>query len=208
MQDAISFPDYHCFASNQTGNTVLLSTALILPSLDSAAFSTTNTAISLCLFLAGAYSTGQISHLVGPRRRLWLILCNALQTLLVTVAAALQYIHGAQPHSLALLAFASGSQVVQSRSLRMTEISTAMATAAWVDLVIDSRLMALREGNRPRNRRLAFLVALVAGTLLGAGIYRTAGSAVAIFVSAGGKAVVTGMFFFNEAEREKQQEAV
>jgi hypothetical protein len=24
IQDAISFPDYHCFASNQTGNTVFL----------------------------------------------------------------------------------------------------------------------------------------------------------------------------------------
>ncbi|KAJ4422796.1 hypothetical protein N0V82_002575 [Gnomoniopsis sp. IMI 355080] len=212
MQDVISFPDYHCFASNQTGNTVLLSMALILPPLDGAAFSTINTAIALSLFLAGAYFTGQLSHLVGPRRRLWLILCNALQTLLVIAAAALQYVRGtAQPHSLALMAFASGSQVVQSRSLRMTEISTAMATAAWVDLVIDPRLLVVRRrgsegGNRPRNRRLAFLVTLVAGSLVGAGILRTAGSAVALFVSAGGKAVVTGMFFFNGAEKQKQQE--
>lgn len=180
--------------------------ALVLPSLDSPAFSTLNTAISLSFFLAGAYLTGQLSHLVGPRRRLWLILSNALQTVFVLAAAALQYVHGAQPYSLALLAFASGSQVVQSRSLRMTEISTAMATAAWVDLLIDSRLLVVREANRPRNRRLAFLVALVAGSLVGAGIFRTAGSAVAIFVSAGGKAVVTGLFFLNGADREKQQE--
>lgn len=111
--------------------------------------------------------------------------------------------------AIALLAFASGSQVVQSRSLRMTEISTAMATAAWVDLLIDPRLMAVRgEPNRPRNRRVAFLVALVAGSLLGAGIYRTAGSAVAVFVSAGGKAVVTVMYLFNGAEREKVEEEV
>lgn len=90
----------------------------------------------------------------------------------------------------------------------MTEISTAMATAAWVDLVIDPRLMVLREGNRPRNRRMAFLVALVAGSLVGAGIYRSYGSGVAIFVSAGGKAIVTCMFFFNGGEKEKQQEPV
>lgn len=97
----------------------------------------------------------------------------------------------------------------------MTEISTAMATAAWVDLLIDPRLMVVRccggggEGNRPRNRRLAFLFALVAGSLVGAGIFKKVGSTVAIFLSAGGKLVVTIMFFFNSAEKEKKhQEAV
>lgn len=103
---------------------------------------------------------------------------------------------------------------MQSRSLACTEISTAMATAAWVDLMIDPRLVSVGGGggaksNRPRNRRLAFLAVLVAGALVGAGIYRAAGSAVALFVSAGGKAVVTGMFWFNGAdpmERVKVQE--
>lgn len=212
--DAISFPDYHCFSSNQTGNTVFLAVALVIPQLNGDAFYTANIAVALGLFLAGGYLTGQLSHIVGPRLRIWLILCNLTQTLLVLAAAALQHVFGVLPTGrisllvIALLAFASGSQVVQSRSLRMTEISTAMATAAWVDLLIDPHLMAVREKNRPRNRRLAFLVALIAGSLLGAGIYRTAGSAVAIFVSAGGKAVVTGMFFLNGAEGEKEQEAV
>lgn len=213
LADAISFPDYHCFTSNQTGNTVFLSVALVLPQLNGDTFYTANIAVALGLFLAGGYLTGQLSHLVGPRLRLWLVLCNLAQTLLVVAAAALQHAYGTAPTgrasllAIALLAFASGSQVVQSRSLRMTEISTAMATAAWVDLLIDPRLMAVRgEPNRPRNRRIAFLVVLVAGSLLGAGIYRTAGSAVAVFVSAGGKAVVTGMYLFNGAEREKVEE--
>lgn len=97
-----------------------------------------------------------------------------------------------------------------------------MATAAWVDLLIDPRLVAVGggrgrgeggkrgESNRPRNRRVAFLAVLVAGALVGAGIYRVAGSAVALFVSAGGKAVVTGMFWFNGAEErvKVQEEAV
>lgn len=170
--------------------------------------------MALGLFLAGGYLTGQLSHVVGPRLRVWLILCNLIQTLLVLAAAALQHVFGVQPTGrtsllvIALLAFASGSQVVQSRSLRMTEISTAMATAAWVDLLIDPRLTAVREGNRPRNRRLAFLAVLIAGSLLGAGIYRTAGSAAALFVSAGGKAIVVGMYFFNGAEGERKQEVV
>lgn len=108
--------------------------------------------------------------------------------------------------AIALLAFASGSQVVQSRSLRMTEISTAMATAAWVDLLIDPHLMTVREPNRPRNRRVAFLVTLVVGSLVGAGIYRTAGSAAAVFLSAGGKGVVAVMYWFNGAEEMKKED--
>ncbi|KAF3762502.1 hypothetical protein M406DRAFT_357480 [Cryphonectria parasitica EP155] len=212
LQDAISFPDYHCFASNQTGNTIFLAVAIIVPKLNGDTFFTANIAVALGLFLAGGYLTGQLSHVVGPRLRIWLILCNFVQTLLVFAAAAIKRHTGIQatgPLSLlviSLLAFASGSQVVQSRSLRMTEISTAMATAAWVDLVIDPHLMAVRQKNRPRNRRLAFMVSLFAGTLLGAAIYRMVGSDVAIFVSGGGKAVVTGMYFLNGAEERSNKE--
>ncbi|KUI61380.1 hypothetical protein VP1G_08577 [Cytospora mali] len=140
LQDAISFPDYHCFASNQTGNTVFLAVGIVIPEFNGDMFFTPN---------------------IG---------------------------------------------VVQSRSLRMTEISTAMATAAWVDLLIDPHLFTVKEKNRPRNRRFFFLITLLAGSLAGAGIYKNAGSDVAIFVSAGGKALVTCMYFFNGSEQEKVEE--
>lgn len=218
--DAVSFPDYHCFASNQTGNTVFLAVALVLPSLNGDAFYTANIAVALGLFLAGGCLTGQLSHVVGPRRRGWLVACNFLQTLLALAAGWVQwcqqqrqqYVPPTGPESLvtiALLAFASGSQVVQSRSLRVPEISTAMATAAWVDLVMDPHLLAggapKNQNLRPRNRRLAFLVTLVAGSLAGAGMYRAAGSATAVFVSAGGKALVTALYLFNGAEEEEDR---
>ena len=90
---------------------------------------------------------------------------------------------------------------MQSRSLKMTEISTAMATAAWVDLLIDSELFRVK--NRPRNRRVAFLAALVLGTLSGAFIFRRLGSPPALLVSGSGKLLVTGMYFFNGAEKVK-----
>ncbi|CAK7262731.1 hypothetical protein SEPCBS57363_000192 [Sporothrix epigloea] len=211
MQDAVSFPDYHCFASNQTGNTVFLMVALILPELNGTMFKTVNIGASLGFFLAAGWLTGQLSHIIGPRNRLWLIVCNFLQAGLVFGASAIQYIYGADLEgshavvALALLAFASGSQVVQSRSLAMTEISTAMATAAWVDLLIDPQLFAIK--NRPRTRRLVFLLALAVGALLGASFRRTAGSAVAILVSAVGKLVVAFMYLFNEAEKPKVDES-
>ncbi|CAK7265785.1 hypothetical protein SEPCBS119000_001689 [Sporothrix epigloea] len=211
IQDAVSFPDYHCFASNQTGNTVFLMLALILPDLNGSMFNTASIGSSLGFFLAAGWLTGQLSHIFGPRNRLWLIVCNFLQAALVFGASAIQYIYGANlegSHAvavLALLAFASGSQVVQSRSLAMTEISTAMATAAWVDLLIDPQLFAVN--NRPRTRRLVFLVALALGALMGAAIRRSAGSSVAILISGAGKLVVAFMYLFNEAEKPKADDS-
>lgn len=174
-------------------------------------FITSNIGVALGFFLAGGWVTGQLSHIIGPRCRLWLMICNFIQSCLVFAAAAIQYTRGVELETamtlvtIGLLAFASGSQVVQSRSLRMTEISTAMATAAWVDLLIDPHLFAVK--NRPRNRRAAFLVSLLVGSIVGALIYRTAGSATAIAVSAAGKLLVTGMYLFNHSDKPKAASA-
>ncbi|KAL3963839.1 hypothetical protein ACCO45_000843 [Purpureocillium lilacinum] len=187
MQDATTFPDYHCFASNQTGNTVFLCLALIMPQLNGESFITSNIGMALGLFLGAGWLTGQLSHIIGARKRWWLILCNFVQSCFVLGAAGIQYRYGVEDRGstalavVGLLAFAAGSQVVQSRSLAMTEISTAMATAAWVDLLIDQKLFAPK--NRPRTRRIAFLVSLVVGSLIGAVIYREVGSATVIVVS-------------------------
>lgn len=170
-------------------------------------FYTPNIGTGLGVFLAAGWLTGQLGHVVGPRKRWWLILCNALQTCLVFGATAVQYrygVHSQGPTAIAvvaLLAFAAGSQVVQSRSLAATEISTAMATAAWVDLMIDRKLFVL--DNRPRTRRVSFLITLVAGGFVGALIYRSAGSAVALAVSGGGKALATLLYVFSRAEKKK-----
>ncbi|KAK9773697.1 hypothetical protein SCAR479_09643 [Seiridium cardinale] len=210
IQDAISFPDYHCFASNQTGNTVFLMLAIIIPEFNGDMFITANIGAALGFFVFGGWSTGQVSHLIGPRRRWWLILSNFLQSCLVFAAALIQYQYGTEKEgaaaitTVALLAYSSGSQVVQSRSLAMTEISTAMATAAWVDLMIDPHMFT--RDNRSRNRRIGFLVVLVLGTLIGAAIYKTAGSAPAIFLSAAGKLLVTVMYFFNGADKAKHHD--
>ncbi|KAH9888225.1 hypothetical protein F4778DRAFT_755462 [Xylariomycetidae sp. FL2044] len=179
--------------------------AIVLPGLDGDMFITANIGAALGFFLIAGWVTGQISHIVGPRLRIWLVCCNFIQSCLVFAAAAIQYKYGTQPTGVnavvvvGLLAFAAGSQVVQSRSLNLTEISTAMATAAWVDLMIDPGIFQLR--NRPRTRRVLFLLSLVIGALAGAAIHKTAGSAVAILVSAAGKLLVTGMYLFNGAEK-------
>lgn len=179
--------------------------ALVLPRLNGDMFVTSNIGMALGVFLGAGWLTGQLSHLVGPRKRWWLILCNLLQSGSVLGAAAIEFRHGSGRDGavalsvVGLLAFAAGSQVVQSRSLAIPEISTAMATAAWVDLVIDRKLLTLR--NRPRNRRVAFLFSLALGAVTGAGVLRTAGSATAVAVSGSGKLLVTVMYLFTSAEQ-------
>lgn len=188
---------------------MFLCLAIVLPQFNGDMFITPNIGMALGLFLGAGWLTGQLSHIVGPRKRWWLILCNLIQTLLVFAAAAVQYKFGVKDRGssalavIGLLASASGSQVVQSRSLAMTEISTAMATAAWVDLMIDQKLFVIK--NRPRTRRVAFLAALIVGSMIGALIYREVGSATAIAVSGGGKLVVTLMYFFANAEKAQEK---
>lgn len=204
IQDAISFPDFLCFASNQTGNTVVL--AVGLSGFQGDFFHLPNVGVSLATFLAGAVIFGQFGNLIGPRRRLWQIVSNIIQTLMVFGAAWIQFSQGLQQKgpsalgAIALLAFSSGAQVATARAFKMTEISTAMATAAWVDLVIDPKLFAMR--NRSRNRRALFLVALAAGSFAGAYMHSSIGSALALCMSAVGKTVVIAMLFVSRSDPE------
>ncbi|ATZ56056.1 hypothetical protein BCIN_12g05930 [Botrytis cinerea B05.10] len=194
IQDAASFPDYHCFASNQTGNTVLLAAGAAKLT---ALFSLSNIGTSLSMFVLGAFLLGQLGNHLGPRKRWWLILTSVFQTALVFAAAALQYsgpnpVEATGPTALAvlsLLAFSSGAQVAMARGLQITEITTAMATAAYVDVLIDEKLFVKR--NRKRNRRIAFLFSLFIGSFAGAFAYKARGSAFALVVSGVGKAVVS-----------------
>lgn len=150
------------------------------------------------MFLAGAFITGQIgNHIVRPRMRAWLVGINFLQTMMVFFAAIIQYKLRRRPQGLSvldiipLLAFSSGSQIVLSRVLQIPEITTAMATAAWVDLMIDPKIWKIR--NRPCNRRNFFLLSILAGSLVDAATHYKAGSPTALILSASVTLIVTAM---------------
>lgn len=199
IQDAAAWPDYMCFASNQTGNTLFL--AIGVAGLTRDAYSFPNIGVSLSLFVAGGLVMGQLGNYFGVRRRLWLLISNLVQTALVFCALIIQYswpIKRDGPAALAViasLAFSSGAQVAMSRSLKVTEITTAMATAAFIDVVIDPSLANLR--NRLRNRRVLFLVMLTAGCFVGAFAQREVSSLFPILLCAIGKSIVTVAFLFN-----------
>jgi hypothetical protein len=65
IQDAISFPGFHCFASKQTGNSVIL--AVGLAGMGGDLFNVPNIGTSLGLFIAGAIITGQKATSLGLR---------------------------------------------------------------------------------------------------------------------------------------------
>lgn len=201
IQDACTYPDYGCFASNQTGNTVLL--AIGVSGLAPGAFSFQDIAISLSLFILGGWMAGQTGNAVGPRRRFWLMLSSLLQTAMVWAAVAIQYsvhpIHKSGAASyivLALLAFSSAAQVAMSRGLKITEITTAMATAAYVDVLVDPNLYG--RVNRSRNRRVIFLVMLAGGSFAGAFANRAVSSAFALMIAASLKTIALISLSFNK----------
>ncbi|KAL5603781.1 hypothetical protein FOVSG1_006531 [Fusarium oxysporum f. sp. vasinfectum] len=191
-----------CFASNQTSNSVVL--AIGVAGDHDNFLSSSNVGLSLGMLLSGALVTGQLANAVGSRGRAWLIVSHIAQTILTFAAAAIHTISddkgtgSSAKASLALLAFASGAQVASMRPFRIQEITTAMATACWVDFVIDQNLFELK--NRPRDRQAAFLVALVAGSFAGAFVRSRVGSSNALIVSAAGKTLVTLTFLFNPEE--------
>ena len=84
------------------------------------------------------------------------------------------------------------------RGLQITEITTAMATAAYVDIFIDGKMFEKR--NRGRNRRIAFLVSLFTGSFAGAFAYKALGSPFALVVSGLGKAIVTVSLVANKRD--------
>ena len=200
MQDATTYPNHFCFTSNQTGNTIFLSVGVtgIEPS---KGFSFPNIGFALSLFLIGAFMMGQMGNIIGTRRRLWLLASNIMQTLMVISAAIVAYsvpVATTGPSAwaiLSLLAFSSGGQVAMARGLKITEITTAMATSAYVDVLVDPMLWSFH--NRPRNRRVAFLLTLCAGSFAGAYSHRNLNPSFALVLSAIIKTGVTIAFVFN-----------
>ncbi|KAF2259337.1 hypothetical protein CC78DRAFT_537181 [Lojkania enalia] len=201
IQDATTYPDYQCFASNQTGNTVII--AVGLSGIGGDLFSLRTVGVSLGAFVAGCYMMGQIGNLFGPRKRIWLFISNVIQTALVYAAVAIQWSVSSNSESIAmgviaLLAFSSGGQVAMARPLNIPQITTAMATAAYADLLVDPRLHSLH--NRQRNRRFLFLVMLATGSFVGAFAHSRVNSAFALLLSAIGKTIVTVLMLFNVSE--------
>ncbi|KAF7187680.1 hypothetical protein HII31_11019 [Pseudocercospora fuligena] len=218
--DAVSFPKFHCFVSNQTGNTVLF--AVTAFALFGTRQETTfqvpapHLVTSLGFFVIGVFTAGQISNWLDAKSsRWWLLTTNIFQTIFVLLASLLSLLFPTGHYdgtatntapilcSIALLALSSGSQVAMSRQLGMPEIPTTQATAAYVDLLVDTRFFVPITENRGRNRRAAFIITLCIGSFVGAPAYHYVSTALAIFLAAIIKIFVTIMFLFNKTKAQR-----
>lgn len=93
---------------------------------------------------------------------------------------------------ISLLAFTSAGQVIKVRTIDVPEISTAMATPAYIDLLVDPRFFHCgnRPQNTPRNRRLFFIYLLLLGSFIGASRHRYIRPAFSLLLSAIRKAAI------------------
>lgn len=207
MQDAIATIDYRTLHSAQTGNTVLLS---LSATYDTSNFrpGLANAASSIIAFNVGSFMTGQGSQWTGQRQRAWHFGLGVVQTCMIFGAIWVQFVHGVQERgiwacvTLALMAFQCGSQIAAARTWDVPEITTAMATAAWVDMTRDGAIWALR--NRSRDLRVLFFIALSGGVMLGGALRSRIGSPFTLLVAAGIKALAHVSVLFSSAEGENE----
>lgn len=202
IMDAVTFPDYHGFASNQTGNTALLAIGAL--DIGGGIVKLQHVGLSLGAFVAGGLICGQLGNLIGCISRIWLLATNIMQTALVFAAAVLHtYTDHVSDESInlviiTLLAFASGAQVASARTGQVPRSTTAMVTSAYIDSNVDPHI--LKKHNRSRNRRLFFVGSLVLRSFIGAIAYKFVSPAFALYLSAAGKALVCMALLFNPEE--------
>ncbi|MEU9973519.1 YoaK family protein [Streptomyces sp. NPDC051014] len=195
MIDAVSYLGLgHVFTANMTGNVVVLGFAAA----GAPGFSVPHSAASLAAFLLGAATGGRVAaRFGGGSRRRWMRATLAAEAVLVAAAAvvALTRTGGtATTYTLiGLTAFAMGLRNANVRKLGVPDLTaTTVLTTTLTGLVAESHL---GDATRPRSpRRVAAVLALIAGAVLGAWLVLHQGLGVPLLVAAavsGVLAVVT-----------------
>lgn len=206
LLDAISYGTFYVFASNQTGNVIiLLSLALDLRSryARDGGPSILTVGTSLASFVTLAFVSGRIGLRYGHRLRWWLLLSTGVQCSLLLVTAVLMQVSVLSTDDqmtspthpevdaipMALLASAAGLQVSQARTSGVNEVPTAMLTSPMVDLLVHPNMLTFQlrshgnSGVRSRNIRAFYIICLLSGVVVGAAIDLHQGVAAATFTA-------------------------
>lgn len=206
LLDAISYGTFYVFASNQTGNVIiLLSLSLDLRSRyeNDRGPSILTVGISLASFITFAFLSGRVGLKYGHQLRYWLLLSTSVQCFLFLITAILMQLHVLSTDDqnvfpthpkldaipMAILASAAGLQVSQARTSGVNEIPTAMLTSPMVDFLVHPDLLVwqLRSNGNPgvksRNIRAMYIFCLVSGVVVGAAIDLHQGVAAATFMA-------------------------
>jgi hypothetical protein len=194
LADAAAFNAWGTFISMQTGNTIFLALgASGQPT--SPPFTWLKGLVAISFFLVGCvlFSRGMraLGHEGGSRMSL--VVGFAVQAVCFFAAAGLVQ-GGVVPVAagtvtpaekdpldprfvellpLGILAFQAGGQIVSSRMLGFSEIPTNVLTSCYCDLVIDKAL--LKAANGKRDRRVASVLCLLLGGIVGGWLSRSGG---------------------------------
>lgn len=195
--DSSAFNSWNTFVSMQTGNTIILALGASNQPV-SEPYSWLKSLCAIFFFLVGCWFFAQSRH-IHPLRRLTLFASFLFQSILIFVSAALVQrsvvpspvgtneldpanVRFIELLPIGLLAFQSGGQVVTSRLLGLNEVPTTVLTSLYCDLVSDPHLLA--KDNVKRNRRIASVVTLLVGGIIGGWLCRSSvGMAAALWLA-------------------------
>jgi uncharacterized membrane protein YoaK (UPF0700 family) len=185
LNDAVSYLGLgHVFTANMTGNIVVLGFAAAA----APGFSVRAILTSIGVFLVGAVLAGAMARRIESRRTLLLraLWIEALFTTGAAVAAGLGPSIGSgwQRYTMiALLAFAMGVRNSMVRRLSVADVTTTVLTGTLTGLAADSTLAG---GNTERaGRRVAAVVTMFVGALVGALLLRHVNAVWPLGISAG-----------------------
>lgn len=168
LVDAVSYLALgHVFVANMTGNVVFLGFAIA----GASGLSVAASLLALVAFMAGALVAARVGVRYDRHRGHRLTLALAIKLALVTastivaVRAGDHLTESARYALVVLLAFAMGVQNATARKLAVPDLTTTVLTLTVTGLAADSRLAG---GSSPHpGRRLAAILAMLAGALLG-----------------------------------------
>ena len=201
LVDAVSYLRLgHVFVANMTGNVVFLGFAIAGASDLSAVASL----VALIAFMAGALIASRVGIRFEHHRGHRLILSVAIKLLLVAMSTGVAVFADDQLTELAryvlivLLALAMGVQNATARKLAVPDLTTTVLTLTITGLAADSRLAG---GNSPHaGRRLAALLAMLLGAIVGGLLVLHVSIAAALGLTAG-LLLLTGLAAYRVSNR-------
>ncbi|PYH40567.1 YoaK family protein [Aspergillus saccharolyticus JOP 1030-1] len=195
--DSSAFNAWSCFLAMQTGNTIVLGLGASNLPRDSP-YSWLKSLVSISCFLSGSFCFSRAGRLLGPTRRGTLFASFMVQVALIVIAVALIQaglisqpdVSNHQHHPLldlipiGLLAFQSAGSINSTRSLGYNEIPSVVITSVYFDIASDMNIFAGK--NVKRNRRVAGVVMLLVGAIVGGWLNRSNGGMASTFWLAAG----------------------
>lgn len=193
------------FTANMTGNLVVLGFAAA----GAAGFSVTATLTSLALFLVGAFCAGwaapRLTRRGGDRGRL-LLMAMTTEACFVAAAALIAFLQPSVASGwprylvIAVLAFPMGVRNATVRRLAVPDLTTTVLTMTLTGLAADAAVPGGEHGEAVY-RRVAAVLAMLAGATAGAAAYLHKGPALPLLVAAL-VVTVTGVAFGRSRSRD------